>query len=189
MVDIDFVRNNVPNILFYTFYNTYTGYLFWTRTYAQNEYFITSIVGTYEFLNTFYEFRHRPVKKEMVVHHALTSANTFLLLYCYTRSPEIVKDIMYCQTLIMSSTLYLNIRHTFPKLFAPRLVFFGTFFYYRFYLTYPYVYKFITGAYGDTALVRVFYVNCTLLYGLSVYWGFLILRIAYNALKLKVLKP
>ena len=184
-IDTEFLYNNIPNMIFYIFYNTYTGYLFYTNTYYQQEYFITSAIAYYEFINTFYEFRNRPVKKEMVVHHALTSANSFLLLYYYTTYPEIVRDVMCGQTLIMSSTFYLNIRYMFPRAWIPRLVFFFSFFYYRFYLMYPYMYKSITGAYGDNTFVRIMYVNVGLLYGFSVYWGFLILRIAYKALVYK----
>ena len=193
-IDTEFLMNNIPNIIFYVFYNTYTAYLFYTNTYYQNEYFITSVIAYYEFVNTFYEFRNRPVKKEMVAHHALTSANSFLLLYYYNTYPELIRDVMRGQVLVMSSTFYLNVRHTFPKAFTPRLVFFISFFYYRFYLTYPYVYKFLTGAYGDNTIVRIIYVNVVSLFCLTIYWGCLILRIAYKALfvknkKLKELEP
>lgn len=179
-IDTEFLANNIPNIIFYICYNTYTAALFYTNTYYQHDYFLTSAVGTYEFLNTFYEFRNTPLKKEMVVHHILTSANSFLLLYYYTESPEIVRDVMYCQTLIMSSTLYLNIRHIFPLAWPPRIIFFLSFFYYRFYLPYPYIYKGLIGAYGDSSVVRIMYVNCAILYGFSIFWGYLILRIAYK---------
>lgn len=172
-------------MIFYVAYNSYTGILFYTNTFSQNEYFITSVIASYEFLNTFYEFRNRPVKKEMVAHHALTSANSFLLLYYYNTYPEIIKDVMRAQVLVMSSTFYLNIRHTFPQALTPRLVFFISFFYYRFYLTYPYVYKALTCAYGDNTFVRIIYVNVGSLYCLTIFWGYLILRIAYKALFVK----
>ena len=133
-IDIAFLNNNIPNLLFYIIYNTYTTYLFWTNTYYQQEFLITSAVGIYESLNVVYEFRNKNVKWEMVAHHVLTSGNSFLLLYYYTTYPAIIRDIMYCQTLIMSSTFYLNIRHLFPHMWLPRLVFFASFFYYRFYL-------------------------------------------------------
>jgi hypothetical protein len=172
-------------MMFYVFFNTYTGYLFWTNTYYQQDYFITSTVAWYELLNTFYEFRNTPLKKEMIAHHALTSANSFMLLYSYNISPEFVKDIMICQTLAMSSTLYLNIRHIFPQAWEPRIVFFLSFFYYRFYLPYPYIYKMLTLAYGDTTIIRIFYVNYAILYSFSIYWGYLILRIAYKILAIQ----
>jgi hypothetical protein len=182
-IDTEFLMNNIPHMIFYVLYNTYTGYLFYTNTYYQNEYFVTSVIAYYEFINTFYEFRNRIVKKGMVAHHALTSANSFMLLYYYNTYPEIVRDVMCAQVLVMSSTLYLNIRYTFPKAWPPRLVFFISFFYYRFYLTYPYVYKALTGSYGDNTIVRIIYLNIGCLYVLSIYWGYLILRIAYKALK------
>jgi hypothetical protein len=185
-INTEFIKNNVPNLIFYILYNTYTGYLLLTHTYYEHDYLITSCIAYYELLNTFYEFRNRPVKKEMIVHHAVTSANSFFLLYSYTTNPEFIRDVMYCQTLIMSSTLYLNIRNILPHSVIPRVVFFFSFFYYRFYLPYPYVYKFLMGEYGDSTVIRIVYVNCGLLYCLSIYWGFLILRIAYKALKLKV---
>lgn len=174
--------NNIPHMIFYVLYNTYTGFLFYTNTFSQNDYFVTSVIASYEFLNTFYEFRNKVVKKEMVIHHALTSANSFLLLYYYNIYPEIIKDVMIGQVLVMSSTLYLNIRYIFPEAWPPRLVFFVSFFYYRFYLTYPYIYKAITWGYGDNTVVRIIYVNIGSLYCMSIYWGFLILRIAYKAL-------
>jgi hypothetical protein len=181
-IDTEFLMNNIPHMIFYVVYNTYTQYLFYTNTFAQNDYFITSATAYYEFVNTFYEFRNTPVKKEMVVHHALTSANSFLLLYYYNIYPEIIKDVMYAQVLVMSSTLYLNIRYIFPRALAPRLIFFISFFYYRFYLTYPYVYNAITWQYGDNTVVRIIYLNVALLYCLSIFWGCLILRIAYKSL-------
>ena len=187
-IDTEFLMNNIPHMIFYVLYNTYTGILFYTNTYYQNDYFITSIIASYEFLNTFYEFRNRIVKKEMVVHHALTSANSFMLLYYYNTYPEIIRDVMRAQVLVMSSTLYLNIRYTFPREWGPRLVFFISFFYYRFYLTYPYLCKVLTGSYEDNMIVRIIFVNVGSLYCMSIYWGFLILRIAYNALKLKALE-
>ena len=187
-IDTEFLMNNIPHMVFYVLYNTYTGILFYTNTFHQNDYFITSIIASYEFLNTFYEFRYKTVKKEMVAHHALTASNSFMLLYYYNTYPEIIRDVMHAQVLVMSSTLYLNIRYTFPKAWPPRLVFFVSFFYYRFYLTYPYVYKFLTGAYGDNMISRIIYVNVGSLYCMSIYWGFLILRIAYNALKLNALE-
>jgi hypothetical protein len=189
-IDTEFLNNNIPNIIFYIFYNTYTSYLFWTNTYYKQEYLITYIVGVYEFLNIFYELRNKTVKKEMVVHHTLTSANSFLLLYYYTIYPEFIRDVMYCQTLIMMSTFYLNIRYIFPHAWLPRLVFFVSFFYYRFYLIYPYIYKCIgpSEPYGSYApyendmVIRIIYVNIGSLYCLSIFWGCLILRIAYKAL-------
>ena len=191
-IDTEFLNNNIPNIIFYIFYNTYTAYLFWTNTYYQQEYLITSIVGIYEGLNTFYEFRNKNVKWEMVAHHVLTSANSFLLLYYYTTYPEFIRDIMYCQTLIMSSTLYLNIRYIFPHAWQPRLVFFVSFFYYRFYLIYPYIYKCITGSYRGPyepydMVIIIIYVNVGTLYCLSIFWGCLILKISYKALFTKKL--
>ena len=187
-IDTEFLMNNIPHMVFYVLYNTYTGILFYTNTYYENDYFITSIIASYEFLNTFYEFRNRTVKKEMVVHHALTSANSFMLLYYYNTYPEIIRDVMRAQVLVMSSTLYLNIRYTFPREWGPRLVFFVSFFYYRFYLTYPYLYKVLTGSYEDNMIVRIIFVNVGSLYCMSIYWGFLILRIAYKAL-LKSAEP
>lgn len=170
-------------MVFYVVYNTYTAYLFYTNTFYQNDYFVTSAIATYEFVNTFYEFRNTPVKKEMVAHHALTSANSFFLLYYYNKYPEIVRDVILCQVLVMSSTLYLNIRHAFPQAWPPRLIFFISFFYYRFYLMYPYIYRALTWQYGDNSVVRVIYVNIGLLYCMSIYWAFLILRIAFNTFK------
>ena len=177
IIDREFLFNNIPNMVFYVLYNTYTGYLFLTNTYSHNDYFITSVIASYEFLNIFYEFRNKLVKKEMVVHHILTAANSFMLLYYYKTYPEIVRDIMLCQTLSMSSTLYLNIRYTFPQAWPPRIVFMISFFYYRFYLTYPYVLKVFTWGYGDNTFVRIIYVNSLSLYCLSIYWGCLIIRI------------
>lgn len=184
-IDTEFLMNNIPQMIFYVAYNSYTGILFYTNTFSQNEYFITSIIASYEFVNTFYEFRNRPVKKEMVAHHALTSANSFLLLYYYNTYQEIIRDVMRAQVLVMSSTFYLNLRYTFPQALTPRLVFFISFFYYRFYLTYPYVYKALTGGYGDNTFVRIIYMNVGSLYCLSIFWGYLILRIAYKALFVK----
>ena len=183
IIDREFLRNNIPHMIFYVLYNTYTGFLFYTNTFSQNDYFVTSVIATYEFVNTFYEFRNTPLKKEMVVHHALTSANSFFLLYYYNTYPEIVRDVMLGQVLIMSSTLYLNIRYIFPQAWPPRLVFFISFFYYRFYLVYPYIYKGLTWQYGDNTVVRVIYVNAGLLYCLTIFWGCLILRIAFKAFK------
>jgi len=183
VIDKVFIKNNFPHLIFYIFFNTYTAYLFWTNTYPQNEYFITSSITVYEILNTFYELTYPVIKKEMVLHHAVTGLNGAIMLHYYNIYPDFIKDGMYCQTVMFSSTLYLNIRYIFPELLAPRLAFFISFFYYRFYLTYPFIYKLITGHYViDSLVVKFILTNAFILFALTLYWGFLILKIAYKIL-------
>jgi hypothetical protein len=85
--------------------------------------------------------------------------------------------------MMLCSSLYLVIQSIFPQYIIPKIAFVSSFFIYRFGVTFPFMMKLFNGGIhidNDDWVMKTILCNGFIVYLLSIYWGFKILKILYK---------
>jgi hypothetical protein len=179
IIDTKYFITNFPSIVFYVCMNSYTTYLFMTNTFLYNQYQLVYAIGIYEFFNTFFELSLQKPNWEFVSHHIVATAASFLLI-SYSEVDiyiEFHNDIIYSIVMAISGNLYMTIQYLLPNYLLPKVVFFFTFFIYRFIITIPFVIKMYNGQYYTDDIVSKSVISCgAFIYILSLYWLYKIIK-------------
>jgi hypothetical protein len=172
--------NNIIPICFGLYINSFTTYLYLTRNFTNQQHIVIYSIGIYELINTILELLSKKVNKELVLHH-IGAVLTCGIEWWWkdSISPLLLNDMVYCQMLMISSNLYLNMQFLFPKSILAKAVFFVTYFLYRIILIFPFIKQIVQGGHYPTDILSItLQTFCVLFYLLSVYWGGKILKYA-----------
>jgi hypothetical protein len=178
-VDTKFLYNNLIPLGFCSFFNSYLIYLYWTNSYQFYEHTTMLIIGGYEFLDLILELRSKHINKEFLTHHICATIGCFLMSYNYDNPfyQQLIKAMIYCQCLTISTNLFLNLQFLFPKSIIAKLFFMIIFIVNRLVLTSPFMKNMILGKYyhSDT-ISTLLHGFCYFFYLLSLYWAYKILK-------------
>jgi hypothetical protein len=183
LIDTKYLMTNCLSIVFYVCINSYTTYLFITNTFLYNQLKIMYAIGIYEFFNIFYELSLEKKNWEFITHHIAATIVSFLFIAYYDVDIyiELQNDMIYSIVMAISGNLYLTIQFVFPKFLLPKIVFFFTFFIYRFIITIPFLIKMYNGEYYTDDIVSKTILSCgAFIYFLSLYWGYKIIKYIYK---------
>jgi len=137
------------------------------------------IVGGYELIDCFIEMNAKPLNKELLLHHICASLLAILMIYNYNNSiyQPIIEGIVYCESLMISSNLFLNLQFLFPTSTIAKLIFMTVFFINRLILVFPYIRRILLGYYPHNDIISITLLSFGLFfYLLSAYWGIKILK-------------
>jgi hypothetical protein len=191
IMNIDYVKQNYIALLFFGSFNSVVSYLFYTKQFHQYEKSVLASISIYEFLNIFIEIKNHFIRKEpqiviYLLHHIL-SASVCGFFFYYYQPILIFHDMILYSTLLTCTTFYLNLQYVFPRSNLLKIVFAGSFFYYRMILTFPLYVKLVKGFYiiQDFYIVSIIGSICPIFFFcLNLYWGGLILNKFKNKIKL-----
>jgi len=171
-MNTEYLYKNIIPLIFYLGFNSSTTYLFLTNKFNENALMILYSIGIYEFINIFLELCSKKVNKEFLAHHIGAVGTCVLTVYNYeSLQKHVINDLIYCQTLLISSSLYLLLQYIFPYSVLLKAIFVFTYFYYRIILVYPFILKILSGKHYPTDLVTLtLQASCIMFYILSCYW-------------------
>ena len=189
-MNIDYVKQNYVALLFFGSFNLIVSYLFYTKQFDQYERTVLASISIYEFLNIFIEIKNHYIRKEQqiilyLLHHVLTASMCGFFVFYY--EPTLIfHDLILCTTFNSTTNLYLNMQYVFPRSNLLKVVFAGSFFYYRIILTLPYFIKIVNGNYiiNGSPIISIIGSICPIFFFcLNLYWGSLILNKFKNKIK------
>ena len=187
IVDTQYLVANIVPLFFFMWVNSYTTYLFVTNTFVENQLKFVVAIGFFEFFNTFYELSYTKINKEFVLHHVVATTNMYLIYVYYNEKKYVVffNDFIYLSVMMLCSSLYLVIQSIFPQYIIPKIAFVSSFFTYRFGITFPFMLKLAIGDYYiDDWVLKTIVCNGLIIYLLSIYWGFKILKILCKTIQI-----
>ena len=193
LMNIDFVKRNYVALLFFGSFNSVVSYLFYTKQFDQYERTVLASISIYEFLNIFIEIKNHFIRKEpqivlYLLHHVVTASMCGFFVFYYEPTFAF-HDLIVVTTCNIFTTLFLNLQYVFPRSNLLKIVFAGSFFYYRIFLTLPYFIKIVNGNYiiNGSPIISIIGSICpTLFFFLNLYWGYLILNKFKNKIKLYI---
>jgi hypothetical protein len=165
-----------------------------TNTFVENQLTFVVAIGFFEFFNTFYELSYKNINKEFVLHHVVATVDFFLIYVYYNEEKYAVffNEFIYLSVMMLCSSLYLVIQSIFPQYIIPKIAFISSFFIYRFGVTFPFMIKLSSGCFqidNDDWVMKTILCNGLIIYLLSIYWGFKILKFAYKVVMCKKKQP
>jgi hypothetical protein len=188
-MNVDFVKNNIVPLAFFTWFNIYTTHLYYSNTLEQNGVNIFKSMAAYEFINIFIELNNHRKRPEPQIalylgHHIVSVFATCYYIYIY--EPTIIFHAsVKCTIYIGFTNLFLNLQYVFPKSIFLKSLFASSFVYYRIIATAPYIINIFQGVYiiDNRPIFNAFVhtVPC-LFFALNLYWGYLIIKKTVNKL-------
>ena len=180
-IDTKYLIANIIPLFFFTWVNSYTTYLLITDTFIKNQLKFVIAIGIFEFFNIFYELSYKKINKEFVLHHIVATVDFYLIYLYYNEAKYVVffNEFIYLCVMTLCSSLYLVIQSIFPKYIIPKIVFVSSFFIYRFGITFPFMMRLLNGKIHidkNDWVLKIILFNAFIIYLLSIYWGYKILK-------------
>jgi len=189
-MNIEFVKNNVVPLSFFTWFNIYTTYLYYSNTLEQNGVNIFKSIAAYEFVNIFIELNNHRKRPEPQIalylgHHIFTVISISYYIYAY--EPTLLfHAALKCTIYISCTTLFLNLQYVFPNSLFFKVLFAASFIYYRIIAVTPYFLNIFYGVYVIKNKPVLTVLACAapcFFFALNLYWGSLIIKKTVNKLK------